>query len=81
MKKMKLINVERKETEYTFSFTEKELKVLLAVAGSTSGNQALSYLHNKYVVDELETSDYSIGDAMFIVDFWDYASSALKEKS
>lgn len=78
---MKLINAEHKETEYTFSFTEKELKVLLAVAGSICGKQTLSYLHNEYVADELKTLEYSLGDAMFIVDFWDYAFSVLKEKS
>lgn len=77
---MKLINVEHKETEYTFSFTERELKVLAAVAGNVSGNQSLEFLHDKRTIDYLNTSDFSLGDAMFIVDFWDNALSVLEGK-
>ncbi len=74
---MKLINVEHKETEYTFSFTEKELKVLLACIGHISHNTAYSYLTEGYVNNTLNTKYYSLDDAMFVNVFWDKGCKAL----
>lgn len=72
---MKLIS---KETEYTFSFTEKELKVLMAAFGSSSPLEVQQKLREPAFIEKFNTAYYTDEDYRKIYMLWDMFCEALE---
>ena len=72
---MKLIS---KETEYTFSFTEKELKVLMAAVGGSTPGSVEAVLFKPSFIEKFHTSHYTSEDTDIIYKFWGVGCEALE---
>ena len=60
---MEIINVVKQDTVYTFSFTEKELKVLMAALGSSSLSEVQQKLSESFFINKFNTADYTAEDS------------------
>lgn len=74
---MKLVS---KETEYTFSFTEKELKVLMAAFGSSSPLEVQQKLNEPFFIEKFNTASYTDEDSRKIYMLWDMFCEAMEIK-
>ena len=78
---MKLINVERKETEYTFSFTEKELIVILAAMADSSKIAVSLKVREEDFNNSFNSKDLTEEDLAKVYDIWDTFADVVKVQS
>ena len=60
---MEIINVVKQDTVYTFSFTEKELKVLMAAVGGSTPGSVEAVLFKSSFIEKFHTTDYTTEDS------------------
>ena len=75
---MEIINVVKQETIYTFSFTEKELKVLMAAVGGATIDGVKDILLKSSFIKKFNTSNYTDEDVSIIYKFWGVGCEALE---
>jgi len=75
---MEIINVVKQETVYTFSFTEKELKVLMAAFGNSNPLEIQQELSEPSFIDRFNTASYTAEDSRKIYMLWDMFCKALE---
>lgn len=75
---MEIINVVKQDTVYTFSFTEKELKVLMAAFGSSSPLEIQHKLSEPFFINKFNTADYTAEDSRKIYKLWGLFCEALE---
>lgn len=75
---MEIINVVKQDTVYTFSFTEKELKVLMAAVGGSTPGSVEAVLFKSSFIEKFHTSDYTTEDSNIIYKFWGVGCEALE---
>ena len=72
---MKLVS---KETEYTFSLTEKELKILMTAVGSFSPLDVQQKLSESFFINKFNTADYTAEDSRKIYNLWEMFCEAME---
>lgn len=72
---MKLVS---KEIEYTFSLTEKELKVLMAAVGGSTPRSVEAVLFKSSFIKKFNTLNYTDEDVNIIYKFWGVGCEALE---
>lgn len=77
---MEIINVVKQETTYTLTFTEKELKVLMAAVGGSTPGSVEAVLFKPSFIEKFHTSHYTSEDADIIYKFWDIGCEAMEIK-
>lgn len=75
---MEIINVVKQDTVYTFSFTEKELKVLMAAVGGSTPGSVEAVLFKPSFIEKFHTSHYTSEDTDIIYKFWGVGCEALE---
>lgn len=78
---MKLINVEHKETEYTFSFTEKELIVILAAMADSSKVTVSRKVREEDFNNSFNSKDLTEADLEKVYNIWDTFADVVKVQS
>ena len=75
---MEIINVVKQDTVYTFSFTEKELKVLMTAVGSFSPLDVQQKLSESFFINKFNTADYTVEDSRKIYKLWEMFCEAME---